>query len=618
MVLPPHAAAAIAVTLLIGTSTAAPPARLGVAFPLEDRDGWAWLAEHPTLAGIVERAESQIESLPPETPDELFLEFSRNGNRSKYQKPYFAKRQRLADFVVAEGIENRGRFVPAIERYLRAICEERVWCVPAHDRDLGAFDGKRVELDLFLSETSWDLAMIARLLESRLSPEVLRLVDKNLQRRTFGPYEAILAGEADPPWWFRTTNNWNAVCLAGITGAALTHLESPARRQRYLDAAEEHIKKFLSGFADDGYCTEGVGYWNFGFGHYLMLGEAIGRSTDGRSDWFASDRVRTIATYPSRILIEPRLTPWFADCRPGTTPSRVLQEHLAAKLGVAGPLAGSPPHTRARRLHLYALSTLYPTLRESSTKAPKRTLPVRDRFDDAGVFLFRPNGPTDNSFAVAAKAGHNGEHHNHNDVGTFTVARNGVAVLCDPGGEVYTASTFGPRRYRSPFMNSFGQPVPIVAGEPQAKGSEHHGKVVSTTFTNQRDSVAMDLTLAYAVPSLEQLERTFTYQRAGDRRLVVEDRVRFDSPQAFEASLLTFEPVEILGGDRLVVGEGPSAVEVLVESDGGAVTIALTTLDGESVTKKPVTRIGLAIPGRIQEAMLRTTIRPAPSSGTIE
>lgn len=58
------------------------------------------------------------------------------------------------------------------------------------------------------------------------------------------------------------------------------------------------------------------------------------------------------------------------------------------------------------------------------------------------VFAWRRGG-----LYVAAKGGHNGESHNHNDIGNFIVYADGEPEIIDVGNCVYTAKTFGAERY---------------------------------------------------------------------------------------------------------------------------------------------------------------------------
>ncbi len=68
-------------------------------------------------------------------------------------------------------------------------------------------------------------------------------------------------------------------------------------------------------------------------------------------------------------------------------------------------------------------------------------------FPSTQVLLARPAAGSAAGLTLAVKGGHNGEHHNHNDVGSVVVALGGVPVLVDAGRPTYTAQTFGPDRY---------------------------------------------------------------------------------------------------------------------------------------------------------------------------
>ena len=102
--------------------------------------------------------------------------------------------------------------------------------------------------------------------------------------------------------------------------------------------------------------------------------------------------------------------------------------------------------------------------------------------------------------------------------------------LVDPGAEVYTARTFSARRYQSKVLNSFGHAVPRVAGRLQETGRQAAAKILKTDFTDQADTLLMDISSAYKVEGLKKLERTFVFSRAGAGKLTVSDAVEFDEP----------------------------------------------------------------------------------------
>lgn len=195
---------------------------------------------------------------------------------------------------------------------------------------------------------------------------------------------------------------------------------------------------------------------------------------------------------------------------------------------------------------------------------------MRDWFSDAGILICRPAPGNECRLGVALKGGHNAEHHNHNDVGSYVVVLGASTPLLDPGSEVYTARTFSSKRYDSNVLNSFGHPVPRVAGRLQRVGREAAAAVVSTSFTNSADTLELGLESAYDVPELKRLRRTFNYSREGQGKLSVVDDVEFSSPQSFGTAIITFSPWKQLDPNRLLVGGPPDAVVVEISTDGAA------------------------------------------------
>ena len=306
----------------------------GFGLPVGVRSAWERLAEKESFKGVISEAEELLKSPVPEQPDELYLDFSRTGNRDRWQTVSGRRRARVRTFVLAECLEDKGRFVPAFEEIVRVLCAERTWVMPAHDRDLTNFHGKSIDIDLGSSSLAWSLATADYLLADKLSPDTRRLIRENLDRRIFQPYRNMVSGKREKNWWMTGTNNWNAVCLAGVTGSALAVIDSPIDRAFFIAAAEGYSKNFLEGFTDDGYCSEGLGYWNYGFGYYIMLSEIIYQATDGKIDLLESDKVKQAAMFGSEIEIINGVYPAFADCSIRAKPSSSLMYFISRRLGL--------------------------------------------------------------------------------------------------------------------------------------------------------------------------------------------------------------------------------------------------------------------------------------------
>ncbi len=585
----------------------------GVGPTIDDRPAWQAVARSPRFADVVPNAQRLLTQPLPELTDDLYLDFSRTGNRSRCQRVLNQRHGRLPALVLAECIENRGRFLPAIEASLGEICSEKTWVMPAHDRGLKNFHGQVNEIDLAVAAISWNLATVDYWLGDKLSPASRKLIRDQLQRRTLTPMESYINTGKPRLWWATGTNNWNAVCLAGVTGTALAMVESPQRRAFFVAAAEHDIQNFLKGFTTDGYCSEGIGYWNYGFGHYVLLAETLLQATGGKIDLLADPRIRTIALFGPRMEIAPGVYPAFADCRLGTRPDDQLMAFLSRRfaLGMAevesrGLLLAGGPTSSLFSLGVYGFAN-------SATARPaapsRRPAAPRDWFDQAGVLICRPDQA--GGLGAALKGGHNAEHHNHNDVGSFMVTLAGATPLVDPGGEVYTARTFSKDRYQSRVLNSFGHPVPRIDGKLQRTGRSAAAAIVRTDFSPREDRLVLDLAAAYAVDGLKKLQRTFVFSRAGRGSLRVTDQVELDQPKSFETALITFSPWQRSAPNRLTVGSGKGAVSVQIDTQGKPFEIVAEEIHEDLSGGRIPLRLAIRLAQPVSEATVALTITPS-------
>ena len=594
-----------------------PQSPRGVGRPITDRQAWDAVAKAPRFKNVVKQAERLATKPLPELTDAFFTECARIGDRKRCNPVIRARHGRFGRLTIAECIENKGRFLPAIESAIRAVCAETTWLHPAHDRRLLNVQRRIVEIDLGSSAVSWQLATVRYSLGDKLSPAVRKLIRDELERRTFVPFERMIHEGKPRLWWLTTTSNWNAVCLAGVTGAALTTIESPQRRAFFLAAAEKYIQRFISGFTPAGFCSEGLGYWSYGFGNFVKLAETAHQATNGQMDLFAIEKVRQVAQFGRRMQILPGVCPAFADCSPRSRPPLGLSAFLSRRLAMGWR------DVERRGLGLAACSVTSPVelglfgFPNSATALPPAdpaTAPhvLRDWFPDAGCLVCRPAPDHKAALGVAIKGGHNAEHHNHNDVGTFVVARGGKPTLLDPGNENYTGRTFGARRYESKVLNSFGHPVPVVAGQLQSKGPAAAARTLAIEFTEAADTLVLDLRAAYPVKSLKKLVRTFVYSRKGRTGLTVTDDVAFDTPKTFGTALITFSKWRQATPTRLIVGEGPAAVQVDIDAGGNPIEFKAEEIHEDLPGHRIPTRLGIHFAQPITQATLTLTIAPAP------
>jgi hypothetical protein len=593
-----------------------PESPAGVGPIIRDRQAWTQVAQAPDFAAIVDQAVPLLTKPIPEWSDEFFAECARVADRKRSGPVLGDRRSRFGILTLAECIENRGRFLPAIETAIRAVCAETTWLQPAHDRDLRNIRKEVIEIDLTASASAWNLATACYWLGDRLSPPTRQLVRDELDRRIFRPFESMVTEGKPRLWWLKTTSNWNAVCLAGVTGTALTAIDDRTRRAFFLAATEKYIQNFMSGFTADGYCSEGLGYWCYGFGNYVKLAEMVYQATAGHMDLLDNPKAELVAHFGRRVEILPGIYPAFADCGVDRQPNTRLMAYLSRRFGMglkkfeaSGLLLASGLITDLPELGIYGFpnaATRRPPATPSSTSQP-----LRDWFPDAGMLIARPAPDRPHALGAAMKGGHNDEHHNHNDVGTFVVALGKSTPLVDPGAERYGERTFTNRRYESNVLNSYGHSVPRVAGTLQKPGRQYAATVLAADFSDRQDKLVLDIRAAYEVQALRKLHRTFVFSREGPGRLTVIDEVAFDPPQSFGTALITFLDHQQTAPGQLLIGQGSDAVRVDVAVEGGTIRFTSEKIQEDLPTPTLPTRIGIDLQQPTKSATITLTIAPA-------
>jgi hypothetical protein len=575
-----------------------------------DRAAWGELAKKSELRVTIATAEQAATRPIPDLPDELFLEYSRDGNRENYQNKYFDRTNRVEPLVIAECIENRGRFIAAIEKLVAAFDSQKTWMLPAHDGQLRNFHGKARDIDLFSSALACDLASAEYLLGDSLDVATREMIDRNVRQRVLDPFREMVTGKRTPNGWLRVTNNWNAVCLGNVLGTALATLSDRDDRAIFAAAAEKDSMYYLSGFDTDGYCVEGLGYWNYGFGHYIRLCELLYRATNGKLDCFSRAKVKEIAGYPQRFMIADGVYPPYGDAHPGVKPWKPLVDFVDRRFGLASPTVGA---AAAMSSALPAsltdeLMMACPNSAATSAALPSSSPALRNWFDKAGVLTCRP-GARGGIMGVSIKGGRNGVSHGHDDLGSFVLAVDKTLVLTDPGSEVYTARTFGANRYRSNVINSFGHSVPLVAGQLQISAAWAQAKIVKVDFSDDVDTITMDLTSAYVVPGLRWLQRTFVYDRRQGGFLTIEDECHFNTPQAFGIQYITFGGFEFPSANELVVQENSAMVRIGLDAGAAVLKIGAVSIHEDLPDKGTPVHISVDFAQPATDFRLKSTIR---------
>jgi len=575
-----------------------------------NRSVWNKLYSDVKYAKTIKTAEGYLNQTFPAWSDDLYMLYFTKGSRTEGEKMIGNRIAWLSPLVWAECIENKGRFIPTIQMVLTELIHQKSWSLPAHDRGKQNIEGRNYTVDLGAAGLAHGIAQAIYLLDDKLSPQLRTDVLKQLDKHVFAPVlKSIATGNKDH-YWLTVINNWNSVCLAGVTGAALAAIPDKQERAKFVAIAERYSKNSIAGFTDEGYCTEGLGYYSYGFGHYILLRENILQATNGTIDLFADPKIKRIAAYAPNLEIINNVFPTIADCHMGLKAPAAILWYCSRNLGLGLKqydnltFAGATANLIDDVMHTFPNSASKSNV---STNASCLAPGIRSYFKEAGVLIERPTASSKGKLGAALKGGNNNEIHNHNDVGSFSVVVGDEMLMGDPGGPfTYTAKTFSAERYSYKSLASYGHPVPLVAGVQQQEGAQAHAKILSTNFTDKQDEFTMDISSAYPVAGLNKLVRTFTYNRDDAGALTVKDDYAFKSSQSFELAFTTRAQWKQITPNQIEFTGANEKMIAIIKAKGGF-KVRSETIEENS---PKFTRIGITLDAA-EEGTVTVTFKPA-------
>ncbi|MCH6255970.1 hypothetical protein MLD52_05380 [Puniceicoccaceae bacterium K14] len=540
---------------------------------IDDREFWNSIAEKESAQKIYKEA---IESLKkkPEVPitDEIYRRANKEGNRGIYKPRYYRTMEVLENAVIGECIENEGRFIPQIIEHINAIMEMKSWLHPNHDdNDNDVLEGRRVDIDLGARKFGSVLMVAEVLLEDKLPTEVREEIVAQIKRRMTDFYldrcKSTEDGRKGLSWmWSRS--NWNSVCTSGTLFCILTASSDPEEHLVAIGCAINSMKYYLSGFGDDGYCSEGVGYWIYGFGNYLYLAQMVYDFTKGGVDLFQFDnpeKMNRVGNFPANYQIQNGVYPCFAD---GAARIKAGNDNFAYTMSAKHYGARKPSYSRPPDIVNLFMEWNDP-VSYVATESDELELSAYSYFYDSGAVISR--GGQDVPFSIAIKAGHNAENHNHMDVGSYVMVLEDDHVMCgDLGAPPYKAGAFSPNHK---VRSSWGHPVPRVDGTLQSEGREFRGEVLETVFSENSDKVVLDIKAAYEVDGLEKLIRTMVNDKSGNGTITITDEFTASNPIAFDTAIVTHGPYEVINDDMVVFSREGRSITVKISAEGGTVKV---------------------------------------------
>ena len=509
--------------------------------PASNRKEWNKLPES-IRKELISRAESDMKKPWPLLTARQYMEFKRKGDRRSYEKPYFLKRNKLISMVIGECCEYSGRFIDEIVEGIWQILSEPAWCLPAHEwlpPDDPLPDPTRFQVDLFNASTGKILTDVLELLEpelTKVSPALVKRLKMELMRRIIEPAEKL---NDKNTWWFSGYNNWTPWCASNLNGSAIYLLnDQPKRQAEFLHKYLTIIRRFYEKYPGDGGCNEGPSYWNHSVGKYVQHLDMIDHRLHLGGKMFRDEKLRRMCEYPAGMNLFGKEFLSVSDSVKNVKISSEFLKYLSCRIN--SPLLMS----MARRMEGAALGRsgeldyylIYIFAAANAGKPVKDVFSAVNFWQNMGLVILRENTESpEKGTIVSLKGGHNGESHNHNDLGNVVLVRKGKTLLADVGVGVYTAQTFSAQRYDIWNLGAQGHNAPRFSGVTQEFGENY-----KSVLTLSGDSAAaVDLSKAYPVSAgVKKLNRVLTLDRQTGAVEIV-DTAEVSGKKKVEISLYT-------------------------------------------------------------------------------
>lgn len=558
------------------------------------------LAEMKQTKIALETAKELVVTLKdiPILTDSLYRSFAETGEREPYLKPHDVRRKKLS-IATLLFILGYSDLKTIIESYLLAICEERTWVVPPHEGRL---------IDLYAADTALTLADVLSTAGKHLDTRVVQRVEQEIEKRIFDPY----LNRTLEHKWYKNSDNWNAVCNSQIAVTFLFLEKNQARKVHAIKTALDSLRVYIdTAFNKDGGTSEGINYWHYGISWFVIFSEMLRDLSNGQIDLLSIERIKDIAAYPGKIQLGSRVFASFSD---------VDVDELSFNAGVVQRLAKRTSEKSLLGLIVepvepdyHGLTSMLRFILWWDGKTYK-TLSLEDSIlPDSGIVRLVSEMPDKAPVALAIKAGHNGENHNHNDVGSFIVNVAGENFITDPGAGLYNKDYLGDKRYENIFANSYGHSVPRIDKKLQSAGENFFGKLLGVEHNEKIKKAVIEFAKSYDIHGVIAAKRSLmlSNQPGGGDLIVLEDEFEFSEKLLeIEEAFVTWIDVEVNGRQAVIHGKYHDLSLVIEEPASSEFQLEKLEKQSEQNKKRGILkRISVTVPfGNSKKILFRMTI----------
>lgn len=550
-----------------------------------------------------------------------YLEFERSGNRRIMEDPFGSNNGAIADLLMAELAEGKGRFIDQLINGVYQSCEITSWALSAHlsaqhsRRSLP--DYKEHVIDLTAGDLGSLLSWTYYFFHSefdKVDPVISERLRHELQERILDTYM-----NEDRFWWMAfnykpgaLVNNWNPWCNFNVLQCFLLLENDTETLVKAVHRTMVSVDKFINYTHSDGACEEGPSYWGHAAGKMYDYLQLLYDGTEGKVSLFDQPIIKNMGEYIARSYVGNGWVVNFADAsaKGGGDAPIIFRYGKAVGSDVMTQYAAYL-NSLSKKETAFSGRDIFRTLQSIlNAKEMEQVMPVYE----APAYTWYPETEfcymtNKSGLFFAAKGGYNNESHNHNDAGTFSLYLNTTPVLIDAGVGTYTRQTFSSERYTIWTMQSNYHNLPMINGVPQSFGAKY--KATEVSFNPKSSTFSANIATAYPEEAgVKKWTRSYTLNKG---ELKVRDAFTLNELKGFNCiNFLTWGKVDIATPGVITIEVDSEQVSLQYDTNSFSPSMEAIILDDtrlSAVWGKEIYRLSLTAKKKVFSGTYMYTIK---------
>ena len=457
------------------------------------------------------------------------------------------------------------KYASRAEKELVAVCDFQDWN-PSHFLDVAGM--------------SMAVAIGYDWLYDTLSVTTREKVRKAIIDKAFTP-----ASNEKYTSFYKSSNNWNQVCNAGLVlGALAIYDEEPEMSKAIIEKSVKSIPLAMQSYGPDGAYPEGYSYWGYGTGFQVTMMAAL-ESALGTDYKLSEDKGFMHTPYYMLMMLAPSgLCYNFGDSgsKPPFQPamfwfgaklndaSILFHEQKTLAKMAKGDNGGMLPNVLIFSKDVKFERTKVPNINFYSSQGAKP------------IFMYRSGWNDKNDAYLGVVGGRANASHGHMDAGSFVYEKNGVRWALELGLQSYiTLESKGVdlwnnkqegQRWDVFRLGNTGHSTLTINGEKHLVAGE--AKMINTFQTTDNKGAELDLSAIFA-NSVQQVIRKVYLDSKND--LHVNDKIKTKEIEAKIAwQMIAPKEAKIIGNNQIEITKDGQKMILNVESPA-SVTMKIWT-----------------------------------------